>query len=202
MSRWTRLDVAMDQAALVRVLQPECGLADIVAGLFGGQRARLIDQPGQADADHILHCQEVRVADLIRIEREHDVGMRQLGRCLDFLEKAADRVRALEIFLVQHFQSDDSSEFLVPGLEDPAHAAFAQAMANAVGAQQQFPAVALEELVDLVRGEPVAVKELTSQSARIGELAGHAVRFFQARGIEKLILPQCLQKAGYRGYAH
>jgi len=55
-----RLDVAVDHAALVGVLQAQGGLAGEVAGVGGRERAALLDQPGQGNALDELHDQEVQ----------------------------------------------------------------------------------------------------------------------------------------------
>ena len=54
-----RLDVAVDQAALVGVLQAQRRLADVVARLLDRQRPSLLDQLGQVDALDVLHDEEM-----------------------------------------------------------------------------------------------------------------------------------------------
>ena len=69
-----RLDVAMDQAALVGVLQAQRRLPDELARLRHRQRAVLLDQPGQVGRSFdVLHDEQVRAADLVGVEGADDV---------------------------------------------------------------------------------------------------------------------------------
>src|SRR6516225_5478140 len=99
-----RLDVAVHQTALMSMLKAESRLADAVAGLCDGQRSMLLDEPCQVGALDILHCQEVRRANVAGIVSEHDVGMDQLGRRLNFLEESLRRLGTIQFFLVDDLE--------------------------------------------------------------------------------------------------
>jgi hypothetical protein len=60
-------------------------------------------------------------------------------------------------------QGHHPAQLPVAGLEHLAHAAFAEALQEDVGAQQQFAALALEELIGLKGGQPAPPDQLTGQ---------------------------------------
>ena len=72
-----RLDVAVDQAGLVGVLQPLGRLADVVGGAIDAQRPEAGDDVLQADAVHVVHDQEVQAAVLVDVVGLDQVGMVQ-----------------------------------------------------------------------------------------------------------------------------
>src|SRR5262249_11625277 len=103
---------------------------------------------------------EVLVVDLVSVIDQDDVGMRELGGGLGLALKAADDFRVLrEPILANDLERDNAVEPAVQRLEDLAHAAFAKKLEDAVGAEDEIGAVALEDLIGLVGGEPAALDE-------------------------------------------
>jgi hypothetical protein len=74
--RHDRLDVAVDQAALESVLQAKGRLTNVLACLGGRQWPALANQASQVNALDVFHDQEMRVADLVGVVGQHDIGMR------------------------------------------------------------------------------------------------------------------------------
>jgi len=68
------LDVAVDQAGLVGVLQAQDGLADVVGGADGIHRPAALDDLLQVGAVDVLHDEEVQRLVLVDIVGVDDVG--------------------------------------------------------------------------------------------------------------------------------
>ena len=71
------LDVAVDQAGLVGVLQSESGLADEMGCHPEGQRTLSLDDLVERPAVHILHYQEMQIVVVVEVIGADDVGMLQ-----------------------------------------------------------------------------------------------------------------------------
>ena len=85
-----RLDVAVDHAVLVGVLQAQRRLVHVVAGLGHRQRPAGLDQLRQVESLDVLHRQDEALADAEGRVGRDDVGMMQLGRVADFGEEAIE----------------------------------------------------------------------------------------------------------------
>jgi hypothetical protein len=169
------LDVAVDQAALVSVLQAQRCLADVVAGLGHGQATRLLHEPAEVDAVDALHREEVGVADLPGVVHGDDVGVGQLGGGFGLAAESLEHALVGRVFVADELERDRAPQPVVAGLEDLAHAAGAEFVQNPVRSDAQLPGLALEELVGLIRGEPALEHELPGELARVGEaLLGRA----------------------------
>src|SRR5262249_44962130 len=66
-------------------------------------------------------------------------------------------------FLLDDLEGDRPAHGHVDGLEDRAHAAFAEAVEQPIRADDKVPARTLAERVDLVRGEQAALDQLARQ---------------------------------------
>ena len=86
-----RLDVAMDHAQLVGVLQPVGRLADVFARLDDWQRPAPADDFVQVHARHEFHHQKVQIAGLLGIVGGDDMAMVQAGSGLHFAAEPLDR---------------------------------------------------------------------------------------------------------------
>src|SRR5262249_56105192 len=75
-----------------------------------------------------------------------------------------------ELLVADELQGDDATHMTVAGLEDGAHAALAEAVDENVGADEEFLRSPGNDLVDLVSGQPAALKDLPRQGARVGLL--------------------------------
>jgi hypothetical protein len=193
-------DVAVDQAALEGVLQAQGGLPDEVAGRLDRQGALSPHQLFQVGARGVFHDEEVGVAHLIGFVGADDVGMRQASGRLDLAPEAAHGVGAGQPLLADDLDGHHPPQFLVAGLEDLAHAAGAQPCEEDIRPQHQVLAAALEQLVDLVGGEPIAVDQLLGQGARLGKvgLTG-AADFFQLPRLQNPALAKGRHQVGNGG---
>jgi hypothetical protein len=139
------LDVPVDHASLVGVLQSQRRLPDVVAGFRQRQRADLFDQPGQVGGPlEVLHDQQLGSAVLLGVEGEDDVGVVQLGRRPYLPLEAADRVGAVQALLADELDGDGPAQVPVPGLEDLSHAALTQPLLKDVGSQNKLLASPLQ----------------------------------------------------------
>ena len=124
-----------------RIADLEFAFDDQTAGETRSARIIAVDRrmrAGQYDATFALeHLQALKV--------------RRPGGQAGFLVEALHRGRVGQVVLADDLECVDAIEPAVPGLEDRAHAALAQALQQDVGAQQQVGASTEEDLVDLVR---------------------------------------------------
>jgi hypothetical protein len=73
------LDVAVNEAFFVSVLQAEGRLADESTGIVQGQRPARAHKVRKRSPFHILHDEKVRLSRMVGIVRRDDVGMIQTG---------------------------------------------------------------------------------------------------------------------------
>src|SRR6516162_1775773 len=145
----------MDQTTLVGMLQTQGRLTDIVAGLLHGQWAIVLDQVSQIGGPlDIFHDQEMSAVDLIGVESAHNMGMRQGGNGPDFSLETLDGCWIFHPFFADQLQGDDAAKVLVTGLENLAHAPFAQALQENVRTKDQVTRSILQKLVCLIRRQP------------------------------------------------
>ena len=93
--------------------------------------------------------------------------MRQLAEDLDLAVETADHLGIGEQLAANHFQGNGSPQVLVPGLEDLAGAALAEAFDQDIRTQQQTLTVVEKKLIDLVRGQPAALEQVAGQRPRL-----------------------------------
>jgi hypothetical protein len=192
------LDVAVHHAALVGMLQPKGDLADVIAGLGQRRRAVVLHHLGQIHAVHELHGKEVRLADLIRVVGNDDVGMRELGRRLHLAVEALDGVGVRQPFAPDQLQGHDPVHPLMPGFEDLAGRPLAETLDDTVRPEHQISAPAFEDLFRLERRKPAALHQLVRQKARMGRRSrprSAATQLFQLCGLQESTLAQQLHKA-------
>ena len=91
-----RLDVAVDHAVLVRVLQAQRRLMDEVAGIGDRQRPLGLDQLGQVEALDVLHGQDEALAEPEGRVGGDDVGVVELGGRADLAEEAVEDAGPLD----------------------------------------------------------------------------------------------------------
>ena len=89
-----RLNVAMDQAMLVGVVQSEADLPHQFTSQADGQRAALRNPSAQIDAVDELHHQEMSAVGLGRIVGRDDIRMAKLAGNLDFAPEIGPRLPA------------------------------------------------------------------------------------------------------------
>src|SRR5262249_27962177 len=70
-----RLDIAVDEAGLVNVLQAHGGLTDVGGGTVYVHWPVFLDDPFQTTSVHVLHHEEVVIAFSAVVERADDIGV-------------------------------------------------------------------------------------------------------------------------------
>ncbi len=92
-----RLDVAMDHAAPVGILQPGGDFSRDPDRLRHRQLGFALEPGAERLTLHVGHDVEDRVQDLARIEQRKDVGMLEIGGSLDLLQEAAGSKEGREV---------------------------------------------------------------------------------------------------------
>ena len=121
-----RLDVAVNHALLVGVLQAQGRLLNEVAGVADGHRSAGLDHPGQVQAVDVLHGEDQALAAAKRGVGGDDVGVAKLSDGADLAEKAIHHARALDDVPAHDLEDLVASHQAVVGQVDHAHAASAQ----------------------------------------------------------------------------
>ena len=85
-----RLDVAVDHALLVRVLETQGRLVGEEAGVGHGQRAAGLDHLRQVEPVDVLHREDEALVDPERVVRRHDVRVPEPGHGADLAEEAVE----------------------------------------------------------------------------------------------------------------
>ena len=116
-----RFDVAVDDGLGMRNFQPGCRLSDIVHRRRGRQWPKFLDFRSQVPAIHIFHDQKVPGLAFVGIIGHHDVGMSQLGNCLDFALKSLDEGVLAGNLRRQQLHRDDPFHPAMASLEHGPH---------------------------------------------------------------------------------
>ena len=131
-----RLEVAMDDAALVRGGEAGADLpGDLEAALLG-EAADAPQQRGEVLAVHVLHRQEGVPFDLVDVVDAADVRVRDLPRHPHFGVELRQTGRIAIDLRRQELERDRLTELQVVGAEDLAHPALAQPADDAVAAAE------------------------------------------------------------------
>ena len=120
------LDVAVDHAVLVGVLQAQGRLVDEVAGVGHRQRPAGLDQLRQVEALDVLHGQDEALAEAEGRVGGDDVGVVELGRGADLAEEAVEHAAAVDEVAADDLEHLLAAHERVLGQVDDAHAAAAQ----------------------------------------------------------------------------
>ena len=120
------LDVAVDDAPVVRVLQRVAKGRDDGERLFGREFVRL-EQGAQVRAVHILHEQEEKAARLPEVIDGDDVRITQLCQRLRLPREAVGKLRVFLPFRREEFERDETVERYLPRLVNHAHPAAPEA---------------------------------------------------------------------------
>ena len=121
-----RLDVAVDEARLVGVLEAERGLVHVVGGPLRVQRAAPIDEFLQADAVDVLHNEEVEFSVAVDIVGANDIGVAQLRDRLGFALEPFDLAGVVSLHGRQHLDGHRAAHDAMGTKIDGAHAAGAK----------------------------------------------------------------------------
>ncbi len=135
-----RLHVAVDDAALVRVLQGAAGLDEDPGGPLPVERSFALDRLGERHAVHVLEDDVGRIVRDRDLERLHD--RRVIESCLDH---ALEPQRRERLQVPRDLDRDDSPEDLVLGAEHLAEPALADLLEDPIIEK----AVTRRELPDL-----------------------------------------------------
>src|SRR5204862_1286362 len=124
------LDVAVDDAVAVRVLQGAAGLLEDAERLLEGEGARLLEDLGQGapfDALHRVPEEGAGGADAVDGD---DVGVVERGGDLGFALEAFGGVGAVSELQRQDFEGDGAVELDLVGEVDERHAAAAEQLVD------------------------------------------------------------------------
>jgi hypothetical protein len=131
------------------------------------------------------------------------MGMIQLGGDADLALEAAVHIRIGQTIRVNELEGGELAELPVAGLEDGAHATFAQAVEEDIRPKQEVAAAILEQVIGLVGGEPATLQQLAGQRFRLGEAiqegGGHLV---ELGGLQEAVPAQDIDQAGSGGKRH
>jgi hypothetical protein len=197
-----RFDVAVDHAALVGVLQAKGGLADVVARLLDAQRPLFAHQPGQVVPLDQLHREVIGVVRLVGVEGADDVGMTELAGGPDLADESFHRLGVVQALFADDLQGDDAFENALAGLENLPHSPFAEPFEQQERAEHQGGGPPLEDLIDLIRGEPFTPEQLLRELARVAGVCFQPAKFHELIRVEDLALHHSLHEAGNRGERH
>ena len=158
-----RLDVAVNQSLLERVLEAERRLTDILARLVNRQRPAVADQLGQVGPIHELHLVVVDVADAVGVEHLHHVRVFHFPEGLNLLLEPRLRGRVFQLLLTDDLERHVAAHARVVGLEHAPHPALTEQVEENVPAEFQLAPAAPEDFLDLERREPP--RRLTSRAS-------------------------------------
>ncbi len=105
-----RFHVAVDHAAVVRVLQPACGLKDVPDGRFRVELPLRLDEVGERLPANVLHAEEPRALRLADVVDLDDVRVRELSRGERLAGEPGDEHRVGRVPLAHDLQRDRSVE--------------------------------------------------------------------------------------------
>lgn len=115
-----RLDVAMHQSVLVRVLQSHGGLPDHLAGV-GNRQGPALDHGRKVLAFHVFHDEEVHAVDLTGVVGADDIRVVELPNRLHLSLEAGYRPLIGNFLLGQDLDRHNPLELGMPSLVDGPH---------------------------------------------------------------------------------
>ncbi len=126
------LDIAVDHALLVGVLQSQGGLPDAVARLRQRQRTPLRHQAIETRPLHVFHDEKRHVARFVGVMGQNDVRVYQTSGGPRLLAETLDEAGTIEVAPVRHLEGDDAVHQAMHRFVDDAHAAKAERLQDAV----------------------------------------------------------------------
>src|SRR5262249_36331425 len=118
-----RLDVAMDDALLVGVVESTSRLEDDLPGLLGVEGALLIDKFVQIDTFDKLHGEETGAVNLAKLVKSNDIFMLELESGAGLAAKALEHGRLGGHFRRHHLEGNFARVLSIKGAIDSSHAA-------------------------------------------------------------------------------
>ena len=131
-----RLDVAVDDPAAVRVVEPGAGLRPRLGRGLGADRPLPLQDLGPGAALDVLHDDEVAAVVDAGVVDLDDVGVDQFGDRQRLAPEAFDEALVVGEVLGEHLDRDRPLEDQVFGLVDVRHAARAEPVAELVAARE------------------------------------------------------------------
>ena len=132
-----RLQVAVDDALVVGSFEGGAHLAGEFEGAVEGEASFVVDQAGKIAAFDEGHGDELDAADVAQIVYAEDVLLRDLAGQQELLFEALHGLRIGGQLGTDEFEGDGAAEFVVVGLVDGAHAAFAEQGLDAVAGAER-----------------------------------------------------------------
>jgi len=130
-----RLDVAMDDALVVRVLESgEYGADDLER--FGRRQRSLAHELAQARAVDVLHDEVGARVDFAALEHGHDVRMRQPAQRIRLAVEALEKLRIFGQLLGQDLERHGAAKAELGRAIDGSHAATAENLVDAVAIER------------------------------------------------------------------
>ena len=164
------------------MLQAERRLAGELDGFGNRKRPQPLDTLPQILTFNKFHYQVGPPIDLVRIPRQHDIGMTEPAGGPHFSAKAFQGLLVENVLLMNRLDSDGAAQPCVPRFEDLAHRAFPKPLEQAIGANDQHLAFVLENLIHLERRQPVAADQLFGEGVAVGEGRRQRAQFFDLDG--------------------
>jgi hypothetical protein len=127
-----RLDVAVDHAHFVSVLESDGRLADVLARLGERQRAALVNDGGEVGAVDEFHREEMHRAGLLGVIPRDDVRVRKFRRRPHLAAEPLDRVRTLHELRIDELDRHRSIHQPMLGPIDAPHPTAADQFDDAV----------------------------------------------------------------------
>ena len=134
-----RLDVAVDQAVLMDVLEPYSRLPHQFAGVGDLERPNAANQLPQVESVDVFHHQHGGAVDAAGVVRLDDVGVREAADGLHFALEAGNGPRVARAAFGQGLQGNDLVEEDLTGPENGSHPALAASLQQFVLPKAAYP---------------------------------------------------------------
>ena len=161
-----RLDVAVDQPALVSVLGPRAAwrtYSQACSTGRGPERCTMRSRSRPSAYSMTRVSAGPMGPGLIGVD---DIGMGELTGGLDLPVEPLDGFRVAAGVLAEHLQRHQSAHLLVTGLVDLPGAAVAQRLEDDGGAEDEMGRPPLKHLLDLEGGQPAAADQFVAEGLR------------------------------------
>src|SRR5262249_8674552 len=123
--------------------------------------------------------------------------------CPDLVAEALHHVGRRHELLADRLQGHDAVELLVLCLVDLSHTALAEPFQQDIRAEHQILAVALKQLIDLIRRKPAALQQIAGQRLRITESPFQlTIHFLKLGSVEQCQFGEAVDQGGDRSDGH
>ncbi len=163
-----RLDVAVDDAALVRVREAGGGLSHPLDDVVDRLRAGFLDELGERAALDEVHHEVVRAMGFTALDRTDDVRVVERGRGPELAFEPSHGAAIAERRRIDDLQRHDPSVATMLGTVDAAHATAAHLRLDDVGTDDEAGGMARRRLLRLVGREPAVGHEPCGEGGGVG----------------------------------